>query len=303
MVYRTKLILLTTIIGLLMLVLAGTVVFDPDRVSSKNSAFAWLDSKDLTRIDTIDITGPSSTVNLHKTGDSWSVVRNGSVYPAKESRVEDLIRILARTDSYPVYSSTASAQGRLGLDPDSASKISIRAGESPILDLFLGSADAAGTGRFMRKNGSDEIRSGQDKLSGYVESSFPSWCNLRLFPDTLAPDSVQQLSITGADRTFVLARNQHAWNLGDSPADSQKVDSYLRSLLSAEAEDFDSDPGVLLDEYRITIESGTGTVQTLFVGPLSDDNQCSVAVSGTPYRYRMSGWTRSRLLKNSEDFQ
>ena len=164
--YRTRLKALLAVITVLTLVLTATFVFD----ISQNATFAWISASVRDKVDSIEITKDSFALYLVKESSTWTVSRDGTLYPAKHSRVEDLLQILSRSKSYPVYSNTESSHEKLGLTADTAYRIVARAGNEVVLDLFIGDSNAASTERYLRENGSNEVRLGLDTLSGYLSS-------------------------------------------------------------------------------------------------------------------------------------
>jgi hypothetical protein len=303
MTYRTKIVWLSSLISVLVLVLIGTVVFDPERINARKAAFAWLSAHDLDRVDSAEITGSAGTVNLVRgTGvGGWSVLRDGIEYPAKQGRIEDVLRVLSRTESYPVSSSSASSHARLGLAPGASSRVVLRSGNEVVLDLLVGNTNATGTEVYLRKNGSNEVRSGTDKLSSYLSSPATAWYNLRLFPEAaITVASVQQITVSAPDAalSLVLRRSEAGWQMGDQTADTQKVESYIRIILDAEGEDIVTE--MPYSDGYIVIEIGDGTSRTIRLGAASETNQRAVAVSDRAYL--LSGWAVERLLPDTDYF-
>ncbi|MDR2109978.1 MAG: DUF4340 domain-containing protein [Spirochaetaceae bacterium] len=322
MEYKKKLTGLVCLIGVLALVYGGTLVFDPERVNSRNASFVWLNAEGQDRADRIEISrAGSEPITLIRKNNEWFVPREGIDFPAKQGRVEDLFRLLSTRGAYPPRASTAASHERLGLTEETASRIVIRggAGAYPLLDLLIGDPDATGKEIYLRQNNQNEVRSGESGLSSYAGGSPASWCNLRLFPDSpgrsLNVDMIQGLRVdfpapgadTGPAAPMVLVRSAGGWTLegGSEPPDTQRVESYIRSILDAEGEDFavsvrPEEP--VFNDGRITLNTGDGGTHTIRLGPPGAENRRNAAVSLSPYVYTLGEWTVNRLFREAAYF-
>jgi hypothetical protein len=193
------------------------------------------------------------------------------------------------------------------------------------LDLLIGNQDAEGQ-VYLRKYGFDEVRSGEDAFSLYVQGSRSAWYNLKLFgAETPGADQVQRVSINapgGEGAALVLTRNGQGWTMedpaGTAPSnrapDNSLVDGYVRALLDAEGDDFITtldarDP--VFDQGRITMELGNGAVRVIRLGPTVESGggeegpvqtRRSAVVTGSPYVYALAEWTINRLFRDAAYF-
>jgi hypothetical protein len=331
MVYKKKLFLLSTLVGLLALVYLLTLFFDPERVNSRNAAYSWLDPKSQDLADAIEIAKAGDWGNplrLTRLGNAWSVIIDGAEFPAKKDRVEDLLRLLSGSSPYPVRGSSAASHERMGLTETSADRILVNGGAGlPLLDLLIGSTVAAGQEVYLRKNNQNEVRSGENKLYSYINSAVASWCNLRLFSEqgnqVLDSALVQRITVLplppedGAPNPpLVITRKGVAWTIGgieDESLDTQKVDSYVRGILDAEGEGFVSGltaASTVFTDGRIEVELGNRNILTLNVGSLPAFLQTAgeptirrgVTASGSPYVYSLADWTLTRLFRERDYF-
>ncbi|MDR1596280.1 MAG: DUF4340 domain-containing protein [Treponema sp.] len=322
MVYKKKLILLSGLVGLLAIVYLLTLFFDPDRINTRNAAFLWLDPKIQEEADDIEIAKAGewdNPVKLRRRGNEWYALIGEDEFPAKNTRVEDLLRALTSRGAYPVRGSAVSSHDRLGVAENSASRILVSGGAGlPLLDLLIGGRDAAGQEIYLRKNGQNEVRSGEDHFSVYINGAETSWYNLRLFASQPVPDAalVQRVHLVPlppveadsvSEGPFIITRNGSGWSiegLDDDSVDSQRVDTYVRGILDAEGENFV--PGlnpssVSFNEGRITLEMGNGTSLNINIGTLPDGNR-GAAVTGSAYVYTLSEWTLTRLFRERSYF-
>ncbi|MDR2393099.1 MAG: DUF4340 domain-containing protein [Treponema sp.] len=334
MVYKKKVLFLSSVVGVLALLYAGTWIFEPERVHSRNAAFQWLDPKRLDEVDRIELSGSSrDPLTLIRKEAAWFVSRDDGEYPAKQGRIEDFLRILSTKGAYPVRGTETASHERLGLTEAAASRILIRGGAAadPLLDLLVGSQDPTGREVYLRKQGQPEIRSGNDILSGYISSSKTAWYNLRLFPEAensgLGVDSVQRITVyplassleqateaeepSAPEGPFSLSRSQEGWIIEGASVpelDTQRVESYIRSIVDAEGEDFIPAPaGIKEDGFnqgQIILELGNGLRRSIRIGPaLDSNNQRSALVSDTPFIYALAEWTMSRLFRTASYFE
>ncbi|MDR3167380.1 MAG: DUF4340 domain-containing protein [Treponema sp.] len=329
MLYKTKIRVLLGLIGVLSLIYALSFIFDTDRIGGRNAAYVWLDPQWQEQIDGLEITGSAGgeRVILVRRGEKWFVFSEGEEYPARQTRIEDFLRLLSGRYNYPVRGSSPASYERLALTEETASRIVVRGGAGvPLLDLLIGREDSTGSEVYLRRNNRNEVRSGEDRFSPYLTGSPTAWYNLRLFPDEqLSPESVQRLTVTapvpreapGEDASaedpalvpasLVFTRNGDAggWTLGsDAIPDKQQVEIYVRAILDAEGEDIISPSEgaeLPLNAGRIILELGDGSVRTIRVGSGDSDRLCA-AVSSSPYVYALADWMVERIFRDAAYF-
>jgi hypothetical protein len=323
MVYKKKLILLSSLTGFLALVYVITLFFDPERVSSRNAAFLWLDPRLQDQADRIELSKAGEwdkPVALVRRGGNWHALIGEAEFPAKNARVEDLFRELTARDAYPVRGSDAASHERLGLSENRAARILVKGGAGlPLLDLLVGNSDAAGREVYMRMNGQNEFRSGEDKLSSYINGAETSWYRLGLFAESPSPPDaalVQRITVNppppeeegaAAPEPLVIARSGSGWSIEgmeDDAVDAQRVDSYLRGILDAEGDNFM--PGLNaatagFRDGRIVLELGDGSSLGINLGILPENKKAATA-SGSPYVYTLADWTVTRLFREKSYF-
>ncbi|MDR2095765.1 MAG: hypothetical protein LBP76_09655 [Treponema sp.] len=335
MTYKKKVTVLAVLLALLTLVYTASIFFDPRHLDERNARYAWLDERLVPQADRIEIVRDGEAITLSCRNGAWFAVEDAGEFPARQYRIEDLLRILSTEAAYPVRARDAASYERLSLTEEAASRIVVRggAGAYPLLDLLVGRGDAAGVEINLRKNGdTSEVRSGEDKLTAYIVSPRTSWYNLRLFPDAennaLNAGSVQRLSVyaTPAGDTdtadgdvlggaavekLELARDNDAggWVLNRDAGialDNPKVESYIRSVLEAEGENFNTevrpeDPA--FNDARIELELDDGSIRTIRAGPKNEQGRRNVAVSGAGYVYVLAGWTADRIFRDADYFK
>jgi hypothetical protein len=316
--FKKKLTILLALTGLLAAVYVGALIFDPERVNTRDASYRWLDPESAERADRIEISRSGGEgLTLVRNSGGWFVSREGAEYPAKEARAEDLLRFFTTRASFPVRANSAASHERFGLTEEAAARIVIRAGPgAPLLDLLAGNGDALGRDLYLRRNNQDEVRSGEDRISSYLNSAPSSWYMLRLFPETgsLGVDTVQRLTVTlppdpegGEAGTFTLRRDGGNWvredGNGGTTLDNLKVEGYIRAIIEAEGEDFVPDMAdPVFTEGSITLSLGDGSTRFIRLGPVLESGSRSAEVSGSPYIYALAAWTVNRIFRDAAEF-
>ena len=322
MIYKKKLMLLSSLVVILALVYTLTLIFDPQRQQSK--AFAWLDPKNLSLVDGIEINAQSNKIILNRKNNIWVFGAAQEEYPVKQTRVEDLLQALSRKGVYPLRAASGEAREKLGLVEGSASRIIVKGGKGlPLLDILIGKADALGSELYLGRSGEKEVYSGEDRFTLYTDANPKSWYELRLFPppegrsgnvsgprtegSSIDVTSVQQADIvlpaSGA-LPYAFRRNGGAWIMpGNESAalDNSKVDAWLRSVLESEGVDFSKEAPAGI-EGSITLMLGDGKSRVIQVGPKDEEKRRPVTVSGSPLVYVLSEWTLNRLFREKDYF-
>ena len=311
---RQQLTSLLSLTGFLGAVYVGALIFDPERVNTRDASYRWLDPESAERADRIEISrSGGDALALVRNSGGWFVSREGAEYPAKESRVEDLLRFFTTRASFPVRANSAASHERFGLTEEAAARIVIRGGPGvPLLDLLAGNGDALGRDLYLRRGGQDEVRSGEDRISSYLNSAPSSWYMLRLFPETasLGVDTVQRLAVVpppdGEAGAFTLRRDGGNWvrEDGDGAAlDQLKVEGYIRAIIEAEGEDFVPDMAEpVFTEGSVTLSLGDGSTRFIRLGPVLESGNRSAEVSGSPYIYALAAWTVNRIFRDAAEF-
>jgi len=319
MTYQKKLTVLCGIIAALVVVYILTIIFDPERRSSRSAAYSWLEPGQKDQITGITIAKPDETVTLVRNGGKWFVSHNGKDYPARDLRIEDFIAALSKRAPYPVRTSSASSHERLSLTDDKAVRVTVAAGAGfPLLNILIGQADTTG-GVYLRKQGENEVRSGEDIFTSYTRASLGSWYNLRLIPETengkITVANVQRLTVyrpKNGDEMVppqVFTRSGKTWtfNFELAKPDMDSVDAYVRDIINASGDDFvdyvtASDS--LFNDSRIVLELGDGSIRTIRLGPpLEENSGLLAAVSGSDWVYKIPDWVSQRFFVDAGTFE
>ena len=328
MSFRKKAILLSAIVAALAIANILSFVFDPSK--PRASSFAWLDPSLLIAADYIEIHGRGSfddmydetPVVLVRRNNRWlyrmdSSGQQGTLLPVKQARVDDFLAALSRKAIYPKRAFSSEARAALALEEGRASRILVRGGSGlPLLDLLIGTADVLGRDVYFRNTGKSDIYSGEDFFTLYTESRKEAWFDLRLFPGetgAITVDSIQQAELrffgdNSEPQSFILRRQSRneargGWGIpGEATEiDGLRVESWLRSVLEAEGEDFGFNAPVI-PEKSIILRLGDGSMRTIQAGRADENSSTSVAVSGSAFMYMLPEWTVNRLFREKSYF-
>jgi hypothetical protein len=317
MQYKKKLITLVSLAAFLALTYITSIIFDPETAGNRSALYTWLDSKASGEAVKIVISAAKESaeidesIEIIKEHGQWLVLHNERKYPARQFRVEDFTGIFTKTSAWPVRSSSADSHARLGLTEASAVRTVISGEKSVLLDILLGGEDITGREIYIRRYGQTEVRSGENKISQYINGSVNSWYNLRLIPESednkIDVGSVQRLSVY-EKTTQVFSRRNRDWvisGISVEKPDKNNIEAYIKTVLNTEGDDFidtiaDNDP---LFTSSIVIELGSGNVRTIRLTEPDESGRRYANVTGTSYIYSLAPWAAQRLFKNASDFE
>jgi len=313
MTYKKHLYFLLSLITGLVLIYTASMIFDSEHSGARSASYSLLDSKLSSKIDRITISDSEEIKELVKKNGQWFALNEGKDYPARQLRVEDFIGILSGRAAYPVRSTSASSHERLGLGEEAASRVTVYAGNSTLLDLLLGNEDITGQEIYLRKYGQTEVRSGNNKIFSYAADSINSWYNLRLIPESedgkFDIGSIQRVSVYTQDEAQIFSRKNKEWIVSGiyvgSP-NQNSIDSYVRSILNAEGADFDdsiTSSDTELNNTRIVLEFGNGKDRVIRLSGGDESGRRLAHVSGSEYIYSLPAWAAQRLFKTAADFE
>jgi hypothetical protein len=323
MTFKKQFTVMSGIIAALALVYLLTIILSPERRSARLAAYSWLEPGWNDRISGITIVKPDETITLARNGGRWFVSHDGKDYPARDSRIEDFIAALGKRAPYPVRATGASSHERLSLNEAQAVRVTVAAGAGPpLLSLLIGQQDITGQDVYLRKQGQNEVRSGEDIFTTYTRPSLSSWYNLRLLPEAengkLDASGVQRLTVYAPadgqtdnlqNTPLIFTRKGREWafNFELANPDMKMVDNYLRDILNASGDGFadsvtPADP-MFNNNGRIELQLGNNNIITIRVGPPDEDGVRLAAVSGSSWIYSIPNWASQRLFADPENFE
>jgi len=309
--FKNRFIFLVSAITLLVLAYTASYIFSAERGNAASAQYVWLDRKLAANTDKIVINTGLQTVELLKRDNSWHVLNNGILYPARNTRIEDFIGIFTKKSAWPVRSSSASSHDKFGLISEKSSRVTVYGGNAVILDLLLGDSDITGREIYLRKFANNEVRSGENDIVSYVNGPVNNWFNLALIPESRETgiDSVQRLTVYNNGETQVFSRNNREWTVSginvENP-DFNSIENYIRTVLNTEGDNFadsvnPNDP--IFNKSRIIFEFGNGKVITVRLSELDETNRSFASVSGSEFVYSVPSWVTARIFRTAKEFE
>jgi len=310
--YKNRLIRLLSLIAVLVLLYAGSFIFDNERSNTRSASMIWLDSKLAGSADRITVNSSYQNFELVKKSNQWFVLHEGNEYPARSLRVDDFLGVFTKRAAWQVRSSSAASHERFGLNLNTADRLTVYGENSVLLDLLIGFEDSMGQEVFVRKYADDEVRSGESLFLTYMTSSVSSWYNLRLIPESedgkVSAANVQRLSVYNGDTTLVFTRRNRSWIVSGitiANPDISGIENYISIVLNTEGDNFaESLPDNLeIGKNRITVELDNGNVITIRLSDADESGRCYAQVSGRNYIYAIPSWVSSRLFREASSFE
>lgn len=310
---RKKIQILAGTSAALALLYIITLFFDPQRAAARNASFVWLPGEGRDSADRIEITRPEGEkFTLARREGKWFAEQGPELFPVKQGRVEDLLRILGVRGAFPRRGGAASSHAGLGLSPDTAFRLVIKAGPSvePLLDLMVGSPDTAYREVYLRKNGQNEYRSGDKYIRTYVSGDAESWYNLRFIEEGGA-DSIQRVQVRPykdgeGDGDYTLVRSEGGWifenNPGETPS-KELVTRFLENFFILQADKFlprTEAEGLEFRAARVSLEMGDGST-VILQGAEETGGLYPLMISGSPNIYLASAYVRGKFFEKKEN--
>jgi hypothetical protein len=85
--------------------------------------------------------------------------------------------------------------------------------------------------------------------------------------------------------------------------DRNRVEAYMRGILTMEAEDFAAPGDSPGEGARLVLELDDGSRRTLLIGAGDESGKRLASVSGSPYVYVLSGWASDRIFRDAAYFE
>jgi len=325
MTYKNRLTFLLSLIGALVLVYIVNLIITSNIFGSGSSFYTWLDSKAAPKISKIvfiagstEETGQDQAYELVRKNNRWFVSHNSYEYPARQTRIDDLISALTKRAEFPVRTSSVSSHDRFGVG-ENAPKAVFHGDFSVIMELLLGNDDIFKSETYYRKAGQNDVRSGASAIKSFLTSSANTWYNLRLITESesdgakVGIENVQRVSVFFGNQTQIFTRKNRGWEIAGievaNPSVSN-IENYIRSILNMEGDNFadfslKNDPMFAND--RIVIEFGNARVVTIHLSEADESGRIHAYVSGTAaggdFVYSIPPWFAGRIYRDASGFE
>jgi hypothetical protein len=193
---------------------------------------------DTSRITEIRLLPPKDTLietRLVKDSNQWSVVRKNITAPVAPNKIKSLLTLIEDLQPERIVSRKKEKWNEYELSDSAATTLSIFANDNKLLDLRIGKATSSST--YGRTADGDEVYALEGNLQSSLNVPFKEWRNQTFI--RLTKNTINKIEFHyPADSSFALEKKDKKWMIGDSPADSSKVDAYLNKIAHQDLDSF-----------------------------------------------------------------
>ncbi len=255
---KNTLIMLGVFVVLLLVALVAENPFGGKKRSEPPLLFPGFDS---TSVAFIEVTTPSDTTRLAKSGDLWRVTTHGD-YPADPKAVGDLIARVQGLRREEIASRQAGKHSLFQVDGQIVQTRFLGPDETPMAHLFVGKSGPGYSGSYVRVSDSDDVI----LVSGYIRGTFDKgprgWRDRAIFD--VDQNTILRFRMERADTLVTVGtEDKIRWYVGEPDsveARMSSVDMILRTFSKLMADDFD--PDVSLEDAGLDEPWGTFTAHT-----------------------------------------
>ncbi len=276
---------------------------------------------DRSAITTLEIHRPGDepAVRLVKDGETWRLAEPVEA-PAAQTAVDTALDKLSDLEIRGVATSRTQQHARLEVDAEHGVHVIARAGDSPVIDLWIGAFRDGNT--MIRLDGQDQVMMAHGSIKFAFNKPVRDWRD-RAIVD-LEPDQVREVTFTNTNGTFHFTKSGEDWAQVTAAPEGQeapaaienfegaKVRTAVTSLARLRASDFAADDvtaesaGLGESAARVTFVSGEGDAAqttTLLVGNEVEDGNRYVQREGNDAIFVVSRFMADRLIANAATFQ
>jgi len=315
MSYERKVAALSIALGLLVAALALGMIFDPGRSAARSESIKLLAGK-IGAAAEIELANPGSgAIRLVKSGESWTLADGDARLPVQASRVKNLLDALAEPGRLKAAGRSKAAWADFGLEDGKAKRALVRdANGQALAEVYVGGYASTGSGVYLRTALSDTSYVAESSLASYIGYGRNSWLDLEVLGGAMVAD-VQSIAIRAKialdgegkgplSLGYEARREGQGWKIGASEADSQSVESLLRSALSIRGEDIVAAPPASAFSpvsARVELVLSSGVSKVIEVGESAGDERFYLRAAGNPLVYLASAYTIRSILKSPSD--
>lgn len=243
----------TLLILFIVLLVAVAVVFLYDRHKGDRTFKSQLFTIDSTRVSSISIypKGSSEAMILSGSGNNWIIRVKDQSFQADTQSVQQIISAVIRAIPERVAATDPSGWKEFEITDSAATRVVIKEGTETTADFRLGKLSFSqvsqnqGYGRGQNIIVKSHIRvTGDDKVyvvDGFLSMMFgdqPARYRNKLVSRFDRSMPVRLTFTYPGDSSFQLVKTGDRWMIGDKPADSAKVESFISSLSQSSSMEF-----------------------------------------------------------------
>ena len=188
MEYRTKVTILSALLGVLCLTAVLGVVFNQTAVAQRQAQepLVAFQPSDVVSIDL------GNTLLLTKTAKTWNLSFQGKPFPASSERVDTWLQSVSRLSRERLVTEGADVKA-FGLDQGFKSVKILGAGSKVLADLQIGGTNQQGDKAYVRLAGQKQVWQTDRAFARSLDLDFNTWADRALFPGRKA-DSLIRVS-------------------------------------------------------------------------------------------------------------
>ncbi len=314
---KTRKIVLSTLVAVLLCVYIVQLI-----VSSRSPIKTFeLKASEADALDQITlVSSTNGAITLNKHGEDWTV--SEQAYKTSESYIDDILESIKSVRTLGTVSRSASEETlqRFGLDNNTAITVTaFKAGEA-VRTLYIGKAASTGDQTYLRLDGKNDIFLASGSLRDTFGRSEDSLRSKEVY--ALSSDELTTIDVHGKKSSFTAHRaigeNGEVWSIdGDENADSSKIASWAKQLLTMSAQSWALPDATMPAESESRIEFTVGAKRVSLTmakiagskdaaedgAASSTDDKYICSSSETPYLFYVTKTVADRLSKDSKDFE
>ena len=209
--------------------------------SSFNPEFIRVDKDAVTKIVLHSKADSQAEAVLTKSGDGWTLSKNGKSHQASIESVDNLLAQLASVKTNYIAAKSSDKWGEYELNADQASQITVYGGSKVLADIYVGkfsvNQQAQQITSFFRVADKDDIYAVIGMAGMMLGQGSDSYRNKKLM--NLQLSDIESLNYEG-DKVYQVSKALDGmWLMdGDAAIDSTKVKNFLMNLISMSGESF-----------------------------------------------------------------
>ncbi|HFA50903.1 MAG TPA: DUF4340 domain-containing protein [Bacteroidetes bacterium] len=214
---------------------------------------------------------------LEKTGDGWTISKNGKTYTAAQSAVNNFLTNLRSVNTSYIAAKNADKWATYELEPDKATHITVYNGGNVLADFYIGkfsvNQQAQQITSFFRLADKDDIYAVTGMAGMTLGQGSNSYRDKQLLKMEI--NDIETLNYEG-DEVYQVSKSGSEWLLNEMETlDSTKVKNFLMNLISMSGESFVDgfDENLNSDKLlkKLTI-NGSNMLQPITVRCWKDDS-------------------------------
>jgi hypothetical protein len=220
-------ILVIAFVSLALIFVLTRLFRSPALESNLDTGLLKVDTAAITEIRIQPQKDSMTEIRLVRTGNQWTATRKHIQAAIPIGKIRNLLYVIHGLRPERVVSRKEEKWVDYQVTDSSATKVIIFDRDEPLLDLKIGKV--TGNDTYARANDADEVYLLEGELQSSFNTTFSDWRNqsfLRLTKNTINRIDFRY----PADTAFTIEKQNKVWMIGNKPADSVKVDSYLSKL-------------------------------------------------------------------------